>query len=322
MSFPDDDYSVFLTGNVDHDRRLITDFSRVAFVSLRSGHPSLLPLRSWSIEVGDPPKLNLSHTGLKIWNPPVISDHSAVSTVYQIASGMAYLHSLDLVHWRIRPDDFYIDSRRSIRFRFRFWFPLELEPYTAPELARGLPYTKACDVYSAGALFYELFTAETFSELYTARDSNFPTFCADMLNPDPARRPTFDDLCRTLKQKLPKHFEDIFVPSQLDFASLLAEVEAAVFREGETIEMIAAAFASLPGLSDRPPSESPAAHARNCLFSERRLSYRSLPPDQCVEPGEDAAVLEQALLSFCESLADIPQWNRHVFRSAKSIGFA
>jgi serine/threonine protein kinase len=308
MSWPDNDSSAFLTGSIDQDRRTISDFFRIAFISLRSGHPALSPLRSWSIELGDTPALRLSRASMTSFCPGFRSTDREAFAFYQIAKGMAYLHSLDIIHWGVQPDDLWFGLGCSTRFRFRFWFPDEPERYQAPELAHGLSYTKACDVYSAGALFYELSTGATFSENSPIPAPDFPTFCEDMLNPDPARRPTFEAICFALKPKLPASFEGPFVPPDLDLPTLLADMEAAVFRERDIVEMVVAGFASLPGLCDLPLSEDLAVYARGRLRSEKRLWYRSIPPDDYLEPasGDDSAVVEQALLSFCESLADIP----------------
>jgi serine/threonine protein kinase len=307
MSSPDNDYSMLLAGSPKINQQIITDLFRVLFVTLRPGHPSLSALTSWSADVRDPPTLRLTHTAEpRVRSQDFLPDRRHLH-LCQIASGMAYLHLLGLLHWRVHPDDLFYDiATSSVRFRFHAPAPTKPDPYAAPELQAGGPYTEASDVYSAGALFYELWTGEKFSETVTITDGDYPPLCAEMLNPDPSQRPTFEALLNDLKPKLDKPFEVTFTPPEPGFGAILANMEKAVFDESEITEMLAAGFASLPGLCERDFPESPAVYARGRLSSEGRLWWRLAPPDELADPatGED---FEQALLSFCESLGDIPK---------------
>ncbi|KAJ9088724.1 Serine/threonine kinase [Entomophthora muscae] len=84
----------------------------------------------------------------------------------QVASALAFLHGMGVVHRDIKPDNFVIDGSGNLRLTDFNISVIKTETkitgragslaYTAPEVIRGEAYGESIDWWSVGILFYEL----------------------------------------------------------------------------------------------------------------------------------------------------------------------
>jgi len=149
-----------------------------------------------------------------------------VSILRDISSGMAYLHSANVVHGDLKPDHILMDAQFRAKisgygFNFKHMTGIEesFTPWAAPEVLLGCDCDMRSDVYSFGITVWELFTRRVpFEEedAYYAMlavcsepgegeepyrpliPSNCPTLVAKLMHTswaqDPDLRPTFADL--------------------------------------------------------------------------------------------------------------------------------
>lgn len=152
--------------------------------------------------------------------------------MYQIAKGVKFLHSNDILHGDIKPsnivlmnDDEYMPFPRIIDFGHAQIIPNNsfcdcnrlTEKFSAPEILRGQPHSYPSDIFALGATFYFLITEDLITHGAISRQSRaqkiesihplqystrfgpqFPAIGQDliksMLNPDPSLRPTIDEV--------------------------------------------------------------------------------------------------------------------------------
>ncbi len=91
-----------------------------------------------------------------------------VSLALQLARALAHVHSLQLVHRDVKPDNIHIDPQGRLKLMdfgivktgevnlTQAGYALGTPHYVAPELVLGQPVTPLADVYSFGVVFYEL----------------------------------------------------------------------------------------------------------------------------------------------------------------------
>lgn len=89
-----------------------------------------------------------------------------------VAKALAYVHSRDLVHRDVKPDNVHVDANWRVKLMdfgivksagttlTQVGYGLGTPQYVAPELIQGQRPTPLVDVYSFGVLLYELFTGE------------------------------------------------------------------------------------------------------------------------------------------------------------------
>lgn len=95
-----------------------------------------------------------------------------VSIGLQLAKALAHVHTLDLIHRDVKPDNVHLDAQGRLKLMdfgivktgdvnlTQAGFALGTPHYVAPELVMGQPVTPLVDVYSFGVLLYELLTGK------------------------------------------------------------------------------------------------------------------------------------------------------------------
>lgn len=172
--------------------------------------------------------LKIERNGYQI---PVWNDTMRLICIYGIASSLKYLHSLNIIHRNLKPDNILLDEHLFPKlFGFGFSKSLSTEDSTqngsgpvgtpsfiAPELYEG-EYTKAADVYSFAMCVYEIiskvFPFENqnlfkiqYDVVYNRKRPSFKkdiprvykTLIESCWNQDPGKRPTFESIVEHLK---------------------------------------------------------------------------------------------------------------------------
>lgn len=147
--------------------------------------------------------------------------------IYGIAAAMSYLHSNNILHLDIKPEnillddsfypklcDFYLSTFEDTLPNSICGTPL----YISPEIFDKLAYSKASDVYAFGFLVYQLITNEKPFEQYTMYEllkkitqgvrpsiqSEVPEHYKKLIEScwaaNPSDRPTFDDILKQLTE--------------------------------------------------------------------------------------------------------------------------
>lgn len=161
------------------------------------------------------------------------TEKDAVFTLRQILDALKYLHDLDIVHRDLKPENllYLTPAQDSQMVLADFGIAKSLDSpnqkltsragsfgYAAPEVLRGTGHGKPCDIWSLGVITYTIlsgyspFRSETIDEfLDEVSDPNFlvfherywhsispqaKQFIASMLDTDPERRPTVDQLLK------------------------------------------------------------------------------------------------------------------------------
>jgi serine/threonine protein kinase len=159
---------------------------------------------------------------------PSFWTHELISCmIVELAFGMKYLHSKNVIHGDLRPGNLLIDDKNHLRI---FDFDTSLFKscgcnigitsieYLSPEAIDGKELTKQTDVYGFGLILYELILGESvfpkgaslrqFAEIWLNKTRpNIPGSVSPPIselitkcwNDDPALRPTFDEICVMLE---------------------------------------------------------------------------------------------------------------------------
>lgn len=171
------------------------------------------------------------------------SNNLSLSMVCDIASGMKYLHKVDILHQNLDPDHILInDTNHPVLIGFGV--PSNnsndnYQIYSAPEILRNEEYTKKSDVYSFGLIVNEIYSQnKPFSGIsiedmiQLKNNGNFeihasmPDFLQNIvrrcINPNPEMRPTFKDIILELKNS--EHvIQDLTIASYLDKIKYLSK---------------------------------------------------------------------------------------------------
>lgn len=101
------------------------------------------------------------------WKPKTVADPQYT---YQVAEGLAYLHSKNVIHRDIKPENLMIGLNGEIKigdFGWSVYSPEERQStlcgtpsYISPEMLLGKPHGKAVDVWALGVLAYEMVTGD------------------------------------------------------------------------------------------------------------------------------------------------------------------
>eukprot|EP01129_Flabellula_baltica_P014677 TRINITY_DN7095_c0_g1_i1.p1 TRINITY_DN7095_c0_g1~~TRINITY_DN7095_c0_g1_i1.p1 ORF type:complete len:646 (+),score=144.43 TRINITY_DN7095_c0_g1_i1:105-1940(+) len=99
-----------------------------------------------------------------------------ISITKGVVSAMEYLHSKDIIHADLKPENILITSDYSVKVsdfglssligHLKSNAPIGTHSFMAPELFKGNPLTKECDVYSFGNLLLSLFSGERLHKEY------------------------------------------------------------------------------------------------------------------------------------------------------------
>ncbi|KAK8842485.1 hypothetical protein M9Y10_026074 [Tritrichomonas musculus] len=153
--------------------------------------------------------------------------------IYGIASAMKYLHSLDIVHQNLKPDNIFVDEYfypklseigffthkliiHSMTLQSASKVPQSAVIYSAPEVLKNGIYTKESDVFSFCLIIYELMTNENLNvsssalfsdDLLDKRKIEFKTpipicyrnLIERGLSKNPNERPSFDQIVNNLE---------------------------------------------------------------------------------------------------------------------------
>ncbi len=103
-----------------------------------------------------------------------------VSIALQLAQALAHVHSLNLVHRDVKPDNVHVDAQFRVKLMdfgivktgdvnlTQAGYALGTPHYVAPEVIKGQPVTPLNDVYSFGVLLFELLTGQRAIQAETA----------------------------------------------------------------------------------------------------------------------------------------------------------
>ena len=179
---------------------------------------------------------------------------TAVGLFEEIVRSIRHLHALDILHRDLKPENILLkrnnmgeltaivtdfgECQRSDEHPDRSGHTGTIE-YSAPEVIRGQPYTKAADIWSLGIILYQmLLNAMPWKSLEVEYlmnkltnleqidiPKNLPEWASsllrEMLQIDPSKRPSSDQILTVLKQnrkKTPPANENHYIPLLSSFA--------------------------------------------------------------------------------------------------------
>ncbi len=132
----------------------------------------------------------------------------ATQVIIEVSQALDYAHQRNLIHGALTPSNILLKGEKSGTLPYQpvlvqLGFirteaagDMPASPYSAPELARGSPANAKADIFSVGAILYELLTAQTPERYPFPRPSSIrPEIPAEMeealrkaLSPDPSLR--------------------------------------------------------------------------------------------------------------------------------------
>ena len=150
--------------------------------------------------------------------------------IYNIVSGMAYLHAQDILHCNLNTFNIFIDVNYNPKIcnfensvqlsqNQKYCIKKNAGPYTAPEVIKNQKYSKASEVYSFGVVLYEILTfqypfnnlnlCETIEKVGTGYrpriDDSISPFYRELINKcwsqNPDDRPTFGQILIQLQKQ-------------------------------------------------------------------------------------------------------------------------
>lgn len=173
-------------------------------------------------------------------SPEKWNDTRKLITLYGIASGMAFLHSNNIMHRDLKPENILFD-KYLLPMICDFGLSKEENSidqslnsikgtpiYIAPEIINDADYTTACDVYSFAIIAYQLFVNEDpfptektpikiyqkiakgyRPEIFGPVDSNIVEMIKSCWEQNPSDRLTFDQIKETLKD--PEFYSEMLI---------------------------------------------------------------------------------------------------------------
>lgn len=189
---------------------------------------------------------NIINLAMKSIIPPAWNDTKALINLYGIASAMSYLHSHDILHLDLKPENVLLDENLYPKLT-DFYLATKISDlpitnvmgtpvYMAPEIMKDCEYSKACDVYSFALIVFELITYERpyekmnytqlllkISQEYRPKippqtPSSYKNLIESCWAEDPSKRPTFEEILKLLKT------DKEFITDSVDEAEFLEYV--------------------------------------------------------------------------------------------------
>ncbi|KAK1425343.1 hypothetical protein QVD17_20694 [Tagetes erecta] len=146
-----------------------------------------------------------------------------------IAKGLSYMHSKKIIHRDVKPENILIDHENNLKladFGESTFESLELfytsgeigtRGYMAPEIVRGKPYGRKCDVFSFGICLWEIYSCdmaytfdldkikyEIYKDMRPSMHVNCPRSLAQLIercwDTDPRKRPEMKDVIVELEE--------------------------------------------------------------------------------------------------------------------------
>ncbi|BEJ17078.1 hypothetical protein CspHIS471_0604790 [Cutaneotrichosporon sp. HIS471] len=109
------------------------------------------------------------------------SERRSAKYICEVADGLAYLHTKDIIHRDIKPENLFLGLQGQVKigdFGWSVHSPTEGQrtlcgtlSYLSPEMVLGLPHGKAIDIWALGVLAYEFIVGK---EPFEADDSAGP----------------------------------------------------------------------------------------------------------------------------------------------------
>ncbi len=165
-----------LTSQASANAETRARFLLEAKVSSGIGHENIITTYDYGEEDGIPYMVlefltgrtlkDLLHSGEEI---PL---RKRASIGLQLARALAHVHSLQLIHRDVKPDNVHVDAHGRVKLMdfgivktgdvtlTQAGFALGTPHYVAPEVVAGRPVTPLVDVYSFGVLLFELLTGK------------------------------------------------------------------------------------------------------------------------------------------------------------------
>jgi serine/threonine protein kinase len=203
-----------LAGNVGAEEGLRERFVREAKLAARLSHPNVVSVYDAGAD-GDPPYIVMEYVQGETLADLLarrgrLPPEDARQLALQACQGLAHAHEAGLVHRDVKPQNLILRSDGTLKIA-DFGIARAVEgtaltqagtvlgtaAYLSPEQALGEQVTAAADVYSLGAVLYELLTGRTPLE---------PQSLADLA--DKQRRPSIVPV-RELAPKVPGDLEDV-----------------------------------------------------------------------------------------------------------------
>ncbi|KAK8860760.1 hypothetical protein M9Y10_012426 [Tritrichomonas musculus] len=206
--------------------------------------------------------------GAKNKRDAMFNDTKKLIILYGIATAMSYLHSIDIIHCKLRPSNIFLDdflfpkitgfdiSKNLSDFPIR---PLseivdsgtvyyDSDIHNPPELMTSFIYSAAGDVYSFGVIAYEFVTEETpfLDELsYNGYRPDFKETTPDCYKKliskcwahDPVERPTFEEILKHMKTNPEFITENVDKEEFQNFVQFIDEIQNKFQKNDEAFEL-------------------------------------------------------------------------------------
>ncbi len=267
-----------------NDQELRLRFTREAEIAANLRHPNIVTIFDFGHQDGTPYLVQEYLTGEdldhKIKRRERLDEATIREVLKQIASGLKYAHSRDVVHRDIKPANIRILDDGQVRIMdfgiakllsaqtqlTRTGMALGTAAYLPPEQIMGKTLDQRADQFSFGVLAYELitgvrpFSGDSMSTILYAIAHKQPESVANQCPGCPPRLATLIETC------LAKDPDDRFA----GFGEIIAELDGLATRTIATVPTVPAAVPLVPAAVP-PPLPSPEPTAAESLAPTRQL---------------------------------------------------
>jgi serine/threonine protein kinase len=213
-----------------------------------------------------------------------------------IAHELRQMHEQDCAHGALTPAAILLGERVQLQPPSA---ALELTPYSAPELVEGWPADARSDVFSFGAIVYEMLTGRR------AFDDATPAGSA----PAPSGRPVIDRLVANCVAKYPDARFQSIQKVQIELKMLMNPTLRAGSAPAAPVHPVATpSYVAAPAPSYMPPPTVPDAAARTQMEDlEARMARRFEEQERAVASVERVA---NELLNALRTPPAVPPYSR------------